>query len=190
MINEAAKKYISELHKRQDDPSCWPDYLTGLPGKQSILQQIDRIYPRIGRYGVAYLRIANVYPYLIKYGYDRHVDIIEWAAAILKSAADTVQDAFVGAVSTHDFALVAKAKDLGGIIAAASEGFRKKAAGFYSPSDRKKGIVLSYKLEGRDVCVGLMEFIHSSIKKDPPPQAELISHLASRCSELEKKWLC
>ena len=37
-----AKKYISELHKKQDDPYLWPDYLTGLPDKNAIVQKNKR----------------------------------------------------------------------------------------------------------------------------------------------------
>ena len=63
-----AKDYIKELHKRQENPYLWPDYLTGLPDKAAIIHRLAEVYPRLGRYAIAYVRVANVHPYLLKYG--------------------------------------------------------------------------------------------------------------------------
>ncbi|MDA8169716.1 MAG: hypothetical protein M0Z59_08505 [Nitrospiraceae bacterium] len=183
-----AKKYISELRKKQNDPYCWPDYLTGLPGKSAILKQIDKVYPKLGRWGIAYIRVSNIYPFLMKYGYENHAELIEWAAAILKTSTDRVKDAFIGTLDTHDYILIARPGDIDRVLEDASKLFAKKTRAFYSPEDRNEGVVLSFQMEGRDVCVGLMDFIHSSVReKTSVPKAELLAYLAGLCSRLESK---
>ncbi len=185
------KKYITELHKKQNDPYCWPDYLTGLPGKSAVLQKLEKVYPKIGQFGIAYVKISNIYPYLIKYGYERHAEIIEWAAAILHTTASESKDALVANVATHDFVVIARSRDLDNILEEASSDFRKRAASYYSPKDRKSGVILTYNMGDQKVCVGLMEFVHSTLKTDPLlPKGELIPYLAKKCFEMEKKWAC
>ena len=187
----AARKYIRELQRKQKDPFGWPDYLTGLPGKSAVLKKLETIYPKIGAFGVSYVRIANIYPYLIKYGYEKHAELISWAAAILKSSSDKYLDSFVGTMSTHDFVVMAKSKDMDALVSEASGLFKEKARTYYSPEDRKNGIILSFKLDNRNFCVGLMEFISCGVKEDPPvPRLRLIPHLAQSCSRLENATLC
>jgi hypothetical protein len=38
-----AKKYIQHLHKKQDNPYLWPDYLTGLPDKSAIIKKMESV---------------------------------------------------------------------------------------------------------------------------------------------------
>jgi GGDEF domain-containing protein len=94
-----AKKYIADLRKRQENPYLWPDFLTGLPEKPAIISNLQKVYPKLGEFAIAYIRIANIHPYLIKYGPDKHAEIIQWAAAILKTSCDLCQSCFVGTVS-------------------------------------------------------------------------------------------
>lgn len=182
-----ARKYIAELHKKQSDPGNWPDYLTGLPGKAAILRELDRAYPKLGRYAVAYLRVSNIYPFLIKYGYEHHADLIEWAAAILKTTADRVPDSFVGTIDTHDYILISSKQEIDGIIKKAQNLFGRKARALYSQDDRKKGFILSFQANGKNVHVGLMGFISACVKeKTTVPKLDLLPYLAGLCSELEK----
>jgi GGDEF domain-containing protein len=182
-----AKKYLRELRKRQNDPYGWPDYITGLPGKSSILKRLEKVYPRLGAYGVAYVRISNIHPYLLKYGYESHAELIEWAAALLKTAADKFKDAFVGAINTHDFIVIGKSKDLEAAINAAQEAFRTRVRRYYSPQDRKKGFVLSFGTENKGVAnIGLMDLIYCAHKtKTSLPKADLLARLSKECSEKE-----
>jgi hypothetical protein len=99
MVTSEAKKYIQDLHKKQKNPFLWPDYLTGLPDKAAIIKIMDEVFPKLGEYSIAYVRIANIQPYLIKYGPDRHAEIIQWAAAILKTSSDKRPNSFVGTLS-------------------------------------------------------------------------------------------
>ena len=82
-----AQEYITRLHKLQDNPYNWPDYLTGLPDRAAVLKKIDEVYDKFDRYSVAYVRIVNVHPYLLKYGDSKHAEIIQWAAGLLKTTA-------------------------------------------------------------------------------------------------------
>lgn len=187
----AAKKYIRDLQKKQKDPFGWPDYLTGLPGKSAILKKLDMIYPKLGIYGVSYVRIANIYPYLIKYGYEKHAELISWAAAILQSCAQKYKESFVGTMSTHDFVVIGKTREIEKLIQDATVLFKKKARTYYSPADRKNGIILSFRLDNKRICVGLMELISCGIKsRTTLSKPRLIPHLAESCSQLENSTLC
>ncbi|MDA8156293.1 MAG: hypothetical protein M0Z52_07555 [Actinomycetota bacterium] len=185
-----ARKYITELHRKQNDPYCWPDYLTGLPGQNAIIRKLEKLYPRLGTYSIAYARISNIYPYLIKYGYKHHADIIEWSAAIFKTAFDNVKDSFVGAIDTHGYVIMAKSRDLDPVLSECARLFGKKTGAYYSPEDRKKGSVLSFHAEGKCVSVGLMGIIYCAMKeKTAIPRRDLIQHLAAMCAKLESESL-
>ena len=185
-----ARKYISELHKKQNDPYCWPDYLTGLPGKNAIIRKLEKTYPKLGTYGIAYARVANVYPYLIKYGYKNHADIIEWSAAILKTLSDKLKDSFVGTIDTHGYIVMAKAKDLDPMMSECAKLFKKKTGAYYSGEDRGKGSILSFQAEGKCVRVGLMGIIYCAItQKTNISRGDLIPHLVTMCSQIESKSL-
>ncbi len=182
-----ARKYIAQLHRKQSDPGNWPDYLTGLPGKAAILRELDRVYSRLGHFGAAYVRVSNIYPFLIKYGYEHHADLIEWAAAILKTTADSVKDSFVGTIDTHDYIVISREADLDDVIKKAQGLFARKATSLYNPADRKKGFILSFQADGRNVRVGLMEFICACIRqKTSIPKLDLLPYLSGLCSEMEK----
>ncbi len=151
-----ARKYIQELHKRQENPYLWPDFLTGLPDKGAIIKNLDAVYPKLGRYAVAYVRIANIHPYLVKYGPDKHADIIQWAAAILKTTCEKCNKCFVGTLSTHDFIVTCETKNMSRHIREAGKMFGKKVESFYSGKDLASGTALSFHRDGKKVNIGLM----------------------------------
>jgi len=177
-----AKKYISDLHKRQDDPLQWPDYLTGLPDNHAIIRKSKEIYPKLGRYAIAYICIGNINSYLIKYGSQRHAEIIQWAAAILKTTADR-HDCFVGASRSHDFVAMGRKEDLKACLAEAEKLFNRKVKAFYDRRDIESKSVLSFKSGGESVRVGLMKLISSVIdSKTNIPREDLLAHLEKNCS--------
>jgi GGDEF domain-containing protein len=176
-----AQKYISNLRKRQADPMLWPDYLTGLPDSHAIVTKTKEIYPKLGRYAVAYIRISNINSYLIKYGSDRHAEIIQWAAAILKTCGDT-HNCFIGATSNHDFVAVCKKADIQPFLSSAEKLFNKKIEHFYKRDDLNRKSVLSFVSNGRRVTLGLMKLIAYTIDgKTDIPREELIPYLESNC---------
>ncbi len=182
-------KYIRELHRKQSDPVNWPDYLTGLPGKSAILHELDRTYPRLGRYAIAYVRITNIYPYLIKYGYSHHADLIEWSAAILKTTAQGLDEgSFVGTIGTHDYIVISKQPVMDEILKSSQELFAKKARACYSAEDRKKGVILSFETGGKTVRVGLMKLIYATTGGKPSlPKIDILPYLSGLCSKLENQ---
>src|SRR5574340_253924 len=121
-----AKKYIQDLHKKQSNPFLWPDYLTGLPDKAAIIKKVDEVSPKLGDYSLVYVRIANIHPYLLKYGPEKHAEIIQWAAAILKTTAEKCPQSFVGTLNTHDFIATCRTKNMVKLFDEAREMFRKK----------------------------------------------------------------
>lgn len=184
-INEA-KKYIAELRKKQGNPYNWPDFLTGLPDNAAVIEKTKDIFPKLSKHSIFYIRITNVQPYLIKYGSNMHMDIIQWAAAILKTTADKYKG-FVGSFGTHDFVAICSLKGSKNFIDEVSKTFEKKALTFYSNEDIKKGSLLSFTKEGRKINIGFMKLISSSISgKTDISKAQVISHLERLCSELEK----
>ncbi len=151
-----ARKYIQQLHKRQGNPDLWPDFLTGLPDKAAIIKRLEEVYPNIGKYAVAYIRIANIHPYLIKYGPDKHAEVIQWAAAILKTTCDKCSKCFVGTVSTHDFVIMCETRNMIKHFREAARTFKKKMETFYTKEDLTSKTTLSFHRNGKRVNIGLM----------------------------------
>lgn len=182
-----ARKYIADLRKRQNNPYLWPDYLTGLPDKSAILRKLEEIYPRMGTYSVAYVRISNIQSYLIKYGPNRHADIIQWAAAILKTTADSAKNGFAGTLSTHDFMVICDCRDMPKLMEQAASLFKKRVADFYSKDDLKRQETLSFKKsDGKAVRIGLMKLVCVvADKKLPVKKSDLVLNMARICDTIE-----
>ena len=187
METSEAKKYIQELHKKQKNPFLWPDYLTGLPDKPAIIKKMDEVFPKLGEYSIAYVRIANIQPYLIKYGPDRHAEIIQWAAAILKTSSDRNPNSFVGTLSTHEFIGMYQTKKMVKLFDEAREAFRKKVSAFYSKEDLKNDLTLSFdRNDGKKINLGLMKFIAVvADKKLRVKKGQLIRNMARICDTIE-----
>jgi hypothetical protein len=176
-----AKQYITELHKRQSDPMLWPDYLTGLPDCHAIVMKKKQVYPKLGKYAISYIRIANINSYLIKYGADRHAEILQWAAAILKTVGDK-HNCFVGATGSHGFVAISKKTDMKPFFEEAARLFERKAKTFYKKTDLNRKSVLSFVSKGKKVTLGLMKLAASTIDtKTDIPRKDLISHLETKC---------
>lgn len=182
-----AKKYIQDLHKRQENPYLWPDFLTGLPDKAAIIKRLEEIYPDIGRYSVAYVRIANIHPYLIKYGPDRHAEIIQWAAAILITTCEKCSKCFVGTMSTHDFVIMCETKNMIKHFREAARTFNKKVEAYYTREDQASKTTLSFNRNGEKINIGLMALKaviadrKLSIKK-----SHLLQDMGKTCESLER----
>src|SRR3990172_2956054 len=181
-----ARKYIQELRRKQENPYLWPDFLTGLPDKPAILKKLGEAFPKLGKYSIAYVRIANIHPYLIKYGPDRHADIIEWAAGILKTTCEKCRNCFVGTVSTHDFIIMCESKDMGGHIREAGRIFKKRIEAYYSKEDLQKKTALSFIRNGERINVGLMRLITViADNKVHTEKSRLIHDMGRVCEALE-----
>jgi GGDEF domain-containing protein len=182
-----AKRYINQLHRLQADPLSWPDYLTGLPGRKASLQMLRETLPKLGAWAVAYVRVANIYPYLFKYGPERHVELIEWAAAILKTEAQRYRGSFVGTMGTHDFLLLAKSRHIGQLLSSAAELFGRRTKSFYSPQDRRAGVLLSFQYQGAPMRVGLMQLIWAlRAERTGLNEVELLEQLRSSLAATER----
>ncbi|GBD99889.1 hypothetical protein BMS3Abin07_01936 [bacterium BMS3Abin07] len=181
-----AKEYINKLHKLQENPYNWPDYLTGLPDMAAVIKKIDDVYDRLDRYSIAFIKLKNVHPYLIKYDDSRHAEIIQWAAAILKTTVSEYRGAFVGAVGTHEFVIICLARDLGSIIKKAKNLFARKSRVFYNEPDLERKYVLSFKRDGKEIQVGLMDMIFEVLDRTDIKKHNIIPSLARRCAEREK----
>jgi GGDEF domain-containing protein len=183
-----AKRYIRELHEKQADPFLWPDFLTGLPGKAAIISRLEEIFPELGRYAVAYVRIANIQPYIIKYGPEKHADIIQWAAAILKTSCEKCRKCFVGTLSTHDFIVVCEAKEILKHIKEASVLFRRKMQTYYREEDIKKKSVLSFRSDGGRVTIGLVKLVSVIADgKVTVPRGDLVQTMGRLCDRAERE---
>lgn len=181
-----AKKYIQELHKRQENPDLWPDFLTGLPDKAAIIKKLAEVYPRLGEYSIAYVRIANIHPYLLKYGPDRHADIIQWAAAILKTSCARCPKCFVGTISTHDFIIMCETNNMIKHLSEANKLFKRRMESFYSKGDLKSKTTMSFIRNGVRVKIGLVRLI--GVVADQPldlGKSHLIQAMGRVCEAME-----
>jgi GGDEF domain-containing protein len=182
-----AEKYIQNLHKKQGNPYLWPDYLTGLPDKAAIIKKMDEVSPKLGEYSIAYIEIANIQPYLLHYGPDKHAEIIQWAAAIIKTTADKCSASFVGTFDTHDFIIMCKTKNMPNLFKRVQEIFRKKVSTYYSKKDLAEGVTFSFvKNDGKKVNYGLMKFIAViADKKLRVRKSHLIRNMTRICDAIE-----
>jgi GGDEF domain-containing protein len=181
-----AKKYIHDLHKRQENPYLWPDFLTGLPDKAAILDKLQEVYPRLGKYAIVYVRIANIHPYLIKYGPDKHADIIQWAAAILKTSCDRCRGCFVGTVSTHDFVIMCETRNIEKHMKEVQKAFNKQVRSYYIKEDLQKKTTLSFFRNGEVVRVGLIRMVAAVVDKPTAiEQSLLIREMGKACDAVE-----
>jgi GGDEF domain-containing protein len=182
-----ARKYIQQLHKRQNDPFLWPDFLTGLPDKSAILRKLDEVYPRLGKTSVAYVRIANVQSFVIKYGPNHHADIIQWAAAILKTTSERCKNGFAGTLSTHDFMVICESGEMPTLMDEAARLFQKEMRRYYSPKDLKCQTTLSFTRDkGKDVRFGLMKLVSViADRKLPVKRGDFILSMARACDAAE-----
>lgn len=181
-----AKKYIKDLHKRQENPYLWPDFLTGLPDRAAIISKLQEVYPKLGKYAVVYVRIANIHPYLIKYGPDRHADIIQWAAAILKTSCDRCRGCFVGTVSTHDFVVMCETRNIEKHMKEVQKAFNKQVRSYYTGEDLRMKTTLSFSRNGEMVRVGLIRMVAVVVAGETQiEQSLLIREMGKACDTLE-----
>lgn len=181
-----AKKYIQELHKKQGDPYLWPDFLTGLPDRKAIISKMEDLFPRLGRYSMAYVRISNIHPYLIKYGPDRHAEVIQWAAAILKTTCEKCPRCFVGTLSTHDFVVMCETNRMVRHIKDAGRLFEKKMKTFYSAEDLRKKTTLSFRRGSENVHIGLMRLTAVIAQEKPGiEKSSLLQQMGRLCEAAE-----
>jgi GGDEF domain-containing protein len=157
--------------------------MTGLPDQAAVLRKLDEVYPKLGRYSVVFFRIENIDPYLAKYGTGSHVEVIEWAAAILKTTLERY-GGFVGTVGTHEFLAICRTSSCKKFVEEASEVFKRKAKSFYKPDDLKDGAVLSFATNGgKHVRLGLMGLRHCvADKAKRMSRDKFIAHLRKLCS--------
>jgi GGDEF domain-containing protein len=183
-----ARKYIQDLHIRQDNPYLWPDFLTGLPDKAAIINKLDEVMPELGKYAVAYVRICNIQPYLVKYGHTKHAEIIQWAAAVLKSTSEKYKKSFVGVMNRHDFFVACMAKDMPALIKEAEKLFKKRVDTFYNREDLKNKTAISFsKGKGKKLEIGLMKFGSViAAKRLTENKGDLIRSMESVCEGMER----
>ncbi len=182
-----AKKYIQQLHKKQDNPYLWPDYLTGLPDKGAIIKKLDAVFPKLGKYSIAYVKIGNIHPYLIKYGPDVHADIIQWAAATLKTTSQKCRGSFVGTLSTHDFIVICETKNISKLIKEAGKIFKKRVENYYTKEDLKNRTTLSFtSSSGKKVKIGLITLVSVVVdRKLSVKKTHLIQSMGRICETIE-----
>lgn len=181
-----AKKYISDLRRKQGNPFLWPDFLTGLPDKAAVIEKTNEVYSKLGRYAISYIRIANIDPYLIKYGSDRHAEIIQWAAAFLTTTAEKYRS-FVGAYDTHDFVAVCDARRAADFLKESSQLFEKKAKTFYHAEDADKNTFMSFARDGRKVDIGFMKLVECTVNEPVSISRDrLLPYLCKLCKDRER----
>ncbi|RME63401.1 MAG: GGDEF domain-containing protein [Nitrospirae bacterium] len=187
MSLQRARRYIEQLHKRQDNPYLWPDYLTGLPDQRAVVKKLSDIFPKIGRYAICYLRIANIEPYLMKYGYDKHAEIIQWAAAILKSVAIETGQTFVGKAGTHEFVVIIRPSKISDFIKKANSLLRRKSRAWYNQEDLKRGFIFTYQdASGEERQAGLLKFVCAYVDSQINlERMELLPYLKNLCRKAE-----
>lgn len=181
MSIKEAQKYINGHRKRQADPFLWPDFMTGLPDRAAVQHMIDKHFNKLDTHLIAYICIDNIQPYLVKYGSKNHIEIIQWAAGILKTTADA-HKGFVGIMDTHDFVAIIKNSEFEKFIKTVSDRFSRKTRSFYSEKDLENGYVLAFSRDGKDIKMGLMSLEHTTTRGREIPRERLLQELERSCA--------
>jgi hypothetical protein len=121
----------------------------------------------------------------LKYGDSKHAELIQWAAAILKTTASEYKGAFVGAVGTHEFTIVSKTKDMRNLIRKARNLFIKKTKEYYADADLERNYIFSFTRDGTKVYVGFMDLIYEILEQPNVEKFNVIPYLAQLCVECE-----
>ncbi len=134
-----ATKELQHLYKLALDSNP----ITGLPGNNSIRQNIEKAISTDSKQFVIYADLDNFKAYNDKYGFARGDDIIHYTASLLKEslAIAANADSFLGHIGGDDFVLLIPKNKLEKTVNFIIGHFDQKIPSFYSNEDSaQKGI--------------------------------------------------
>lgn len=124
--------------------------LTGLPGNNEIVDEIERRLKNGDKFAVLYCDLDNFKAYNDKYGFLRGDDVLLYSRDVFTEAVRTLNldSAFVGHEGGDDFVLVVDAEDYPRLAETIIKLYNRNVRQFYNSKDQKTGYIEAYNREG------------------------------------------
>jgi len=121
--------------------------LSGLPGNQTITEEIDSRLARGEHFGLLYVDIDRFKEFNDHYGFTRGDRVITMLAEVLTRLAG--EQRFVGHIGGDDFVLLARSDEAEALAEAITRGFDERIRALYDPADRQRGWIEAHDRRGR-----------------------------------------
>lgn len=130
--------------------------LTGLPGNNSIREEITRALKNRSKVTVIYIDLDNFKALNDIYGFARGDKVIQFTSDLLKQAAAMSPNCFIGHIGGDDFVLLVPSDRLESIATYIIEEFDRGIVSFYDASHLEKGYVETKDRAGKNVTYPIM----------------------------------
>jgi PleD family two-component response regulator len=144
-LSDAIKK-LKRLNKLALDAN--PN--TGLPGNNSIFNEIQRVVTEKETVCVIYADLDNFKAYNDTYGFAQGDNMIIFTANVIKVALHITgcADSFLGHIGGDDFVMIIPAERCAAVTAETIRRIDQGILEFYNPEDAKRGYVIAKNREG------------------------------------------
>lgn len=156
LANAFKEMMLSLVRIREEAKGANP--LTGLPGNNIIVKQIDGMIHAKKEFAVIYGDLDNFKAYNDKYGFSKGDDAILYTRDCFQDAAKRFGDAstFVGHEGGDDFVIVTSYETWEGVCKGIISAFDSDVKQFYNETDAKSGFIESLDRQGRRMRFPLM----------------------------------
>jgi GGDEF domain-containing protein len=156
LANAFQEMMLSLVRIREEAKGANP--LTGLPGNNVIVKQIDGMIHAKREFAVIYGDLDNFKAYNDKYGFSKGDDAILYTRDCFQDAAKRFGDAstFVGHEGGDDFVIVTSYDTWEGVCKGIISAFDSDVKQFYNDTDAKSGFIESLDRQGRRMRFPLM----------------------------------
>jgi diguanylate cyclase (GGDEF)-like protein len=121
--------------------------LSGLPGNQTITEEIDSRLARAEHFALLYVDIDRFKEFNDHYGFTRGDRVITMLAEVLTCVAG--EQRFVGHIGGDDFVLLTRADEAEALAEGVTRRFDERIRALYDPADRQRGWIEARDRRGR-----------------------------------------
>jgi len=121
--------------------------LSGLPGNQTITEEIDSRLARGEHFALLYVDIDRFKEFNDHYGFTRGDRVITMLAEVLTCLAG--EQRFVGHIGGDDFVLLTRTDEAEALAEGITRGFDERIRALYDPADRQRGWIEARDRRGR-----------------------------------------
>ena len=121
--------------------------LSGLPGNQTITEEIDSRLARGEHFALLYVDIDRFKEFNDHYGFTRGDRVITMLADVLTCVAG--EQRFVGHIGGDDFVLLTRADEAESLAEGITRRFDERIRALYDPADRQRGWIEAHDRRGR-----------------------------------------
>jgi len=121
--------------------------LSGLPGNQTITEEIDSRLARGEHFALLYVDIDRFKEFNDHYGFTRGDRVITMLAEVLTCVAG--EQLFVGHIGGDDFVLLTRADEAEALAEGITRTFDERIRALYDPADRQRGWIEAHDRRGR-----------------------------------------